>query len=121
MSFKDKIDYKKKIIIGIIVFVIGLLFIWFTTGMTRTGIVSIEIITYSFYMSIFLLIPSILLFIPSKSEGISKIIKYIIYAALAIFIVYCLICMSTSSGPFFVYFVIAILFILINVFCNYIR
>ncbi|MCR5027224.1 MAG: hypothetical protein K6A34_07275 [Methanobrevibacter sp.] len=121
MSFKEKLDYKKKLIIGIIVLVIGFLFIWFTSGMARTGLVPMGVVNYSLYMSIFLLIPSILLLIPSRNEQTTKIIKYIIYAVLAIFIIYCLLCMPATSGPFFVYFVIAILFILINMFCNYIR
>lgn len=121
MSFKEKISYKLKMIIGIIVFIIGLLFIWFTTGMARTGLVPIDVVNYSLYMAIFLLIPGILLLIPSQSEQLSKVIKYIIYAILVIFIIYCLLCMPATSGPFFVYFIIAILLILINIFCNYIR
>ncbi|MCR5026661.1 MAG: hypothetical protein K6A34_04380 [Methanobrevibacter sp.] len=121
MSFKEKLDYKMKIIIGIIVLVIGLLFIWFTSGMARSGLVPIDVANYSFFMSIFLLIPSILLLIPSRNEKTTTIIKYFIYAALAIFIIYCLIGIPVTSGPIFGYFIVAMLFILINIFCNYIR
>ena len=82
MSFKDKFDYKKKLIVGIIVFVVGLLFVYFTTGFSSSGFIPASDASYSFFMSICLLIPAILLLIPSKNEQIGKILKYIIYAML---------------------------------------
>lgn len=121
MSFKDKFDYKKKLIVGIIVFIIGLLFVYFTTGFSQSSFIPASDATYAFYMSIILLIPSILLLIPMKNDQISKVIKYIMYAVLIVFILYCLLCLPAVQGPFFVYYLIALLFILINVFCNYIR
>lgn len=121
MSLKEKLDYKKKLIIGIIVLIIGLLFIWFTIGFGSSSFVTISNANYTLFMSIILLIPSILLLIPLKNEQLAKKIKYALYALLIIFILYCLLCIPATSGPFLVYYLIAILFILINVFCNYIR
>ncbi len=121
MSFKDKFDYKKKLIVGIIVFVVGLLFVYFTTGFSSSGFIPASDASYSFFMSICLLIPAILLLIPSKNEQIGKILKYIIYAMLIIFLGYCLLCIPATHGPFMVYYIIAIVFIIINLFCNYIR
>lgn len=121
MSFKDKFDYKRKLIVGIIVFIIGLLFVYFTTGFSRSSFIPASNARYASYMSIILLIPSILLLIPMKNDQINRVIKYIIYGVLIIFILYCLLCLQAFQGPFLIYYIIALLFILINMFCNYIR
>lgn len=121
MSFKEKFDYKKKLILGVVVLVVGLLFVWFTKGFSNSPFVTESNANYSFWMSLALLIPSIMLLIPSKNEQLTKIIKYLLYILLIIFILYCLLCIPAVEGPFLIYYIIAILFIIINLFCNYIR
>lgn len=121
MSFKDKFDNKKKLIIGIVVLIVGLLFVWFTTGFSSSGFVPESDAVYSFWMSIILLIPAILLLIPVRNEQLTKIIKTILYIVLVIFILYCLLCIPATHGPFMVYYIIALLLIVIDLVCNYIR
>lgn len=114
MSFKDKFDYKKKLVVGIIVFVVWLLFVYFTTEFSSSGFIPASDACYSFFMSICLLIPSILLLILFKNEQAGKILKYIIYVMLIIFLGYCLLCIPATHGPFILYYILAIAFIIIN-------
>jgi hypothetical protein len=121
MSFNENLDYKKKAIFGIIVLIIGILFVYFTTGMSRASAVPHSEATYALIMSIVLLAPSIILLIPRRNEGAADTIKYIIYFALGIYIVHILRLLPSVQGPFFGYCIVALLFMIPNFVCAYIR
>ena len=76
MSLTEDSNYKKKLIFGIIILIIGILFIYFTSGLLNSSLMQKTEATYAFYMSIALLIPSIAFLIPKRNEKSAETIKY---------------------------------------------
>ncbi len=121
MSLTEDSNYKKKLIFGIIILIIGILFIYFTSGLLNSSLMQKTEATYAFYMSIALLIPSIVLLIPKRNEKSAETIKYMLYLGLGMYLIHTLRLLPFSQGPLFGYYIIAILFTILNFISTYIR